>query len=67
MTTTTSVSSASFIGFDSVEAAKQQRDQHGGWIFIADDASCAIWYSSAFTPSKILTHPAGQGLSGRLV
>ena len=52
-----------FAGFQSTDAAKAHRAQHGGWIFVSEQGG-STWFAPAFTPSVIFSH---QGLSGKLI
>lgn len=59
-------SQALFSGFASEQDAHAHRSHAGGWIFLPQEGG-AIWFSTRFTPSMILVHPATAGLSGKLV
>ena len=56
-----------YAAFSNHDKALQHRAQHGGWVFASEgDDHCFIWFSLAFTPSKIFNHRATKGLSGQL-
>lgn len=47
--------------------AAEHQAKHGGWLFVADGASGAVWYDGAcFTPSAVMLHPWSHG-SGRII
>jgi hypothetical protein len=54
-----------YAAFNTLELAKEHRRNNGGWIF--DAGHTAIWFRLGFTPSKIFTHKATEGMSGRLL
>lgn len=55
-----------FAGFQSTDAAKAHRAQHGGWIFVSEEGG-PTWFAPAFTPSAIFSHHVTKGLSGKLI
>lgn len=52
--------------FESLLDAQAYRRNHGGWIFVTDYCE-AVWFPANFTPSRIFTHRATRGRSGRLI
>lgn len=57
-----------YIAFESLDAAKQHRNGHGGWIFVPNgEDAFPIWFRLGFTASDIFTHPATRGMGGRLI
>jgi hypothetical protein len=53
--------------FATAQSALDYRAANGGWVYIREDASNALWFDAAyFTPSAIFRHPAASG-NGRLL
>ena len=53
--------------FATAQAALDFRASHGGWVFVREDASNALWFDAAYyTATAILRHPAAAG-NGRLI
>lgn len=62
----TEINTPEYIGFSSVQEALNHQATHGGWIFESECGASAICFNATYTPTKIITHPATKGLSGRL-
>lgn len=57
---------------DSIEQAKQIRDERGGWIFVPDPGVHGIfippiWFDVTHTPTQVIMHRATVGYSGKLI
>jgi hypothetical protein len=53
-----------YIGFSNADEAVWYRNHNGGWLFVTNDRTEFIWFSTKFTMTPILKYRATQGLSG---
>jgi hypothetical protein len=53
------------VQFANYSEALKHRANHGGWIFLTDQAE-AYWFSLEFTPTKIFLHHSLKGKNGGL-
>lgn len=53
--------------FDEASDARLYKDSIGcgGWIFVADNGTAAL-FPASYTPSRIMMHHVTRGMSGRL-
>lgn len=59
---------AQFIGFATLGAAQQHRQQHGGWIFVPDSRRAGpVWYPRTCAASQIFELARKAGQTGRVI
>ncbi len=55
-----------YSAFPTLQAAREWRADHGGWLFVPDKADFVLWFNLKFTAGAVMRHHATKGLNGLL-